>query len=208
MRINARQAAAAPLPYEDGVAGIDEAGRGPLAGPVAVAAVLLDPARPIAGLDDSKKIAAPRRRLLFEAILANARSVALVLVPPAEIDAKNIRAATLAGMRRAAEALAVKPLAFVVDGRDVPHSMPAPATALIGGDGRNAAIAAASIIAKVARDELMCRLASDFPGYGFERHMGYGTAFHLSALARLGPSPAHRLSFAPVASAARSAIPR
>lgn len=186
---------------EEGVAGIDEAGRGPLAGPVAVAAVLLDHERIPPGLDDSKKLTPARRAALFERIMEDARAVALVFVPPEEIDQLNILRATLAGMRRAALALASRPLAFAIDGRDVPQGLPAPASAIIGGDGRHAAIAAASIIAKVARDRAMEALARDYPGYGFEQHKGYGSRRHLEALHRLGPTPAHRRSFAPVTAA-------
>lgn len=184
-----------------GEAGIDEAGRGPLAGPLAVAAVLLAPDRPIPGLDDSKKLTAARREDLYARIMAEAFAISLVFVPSEEIDALNIRGATLAGMRRAACALSPAATAFIIDGRDVPPGLPAPARAVIAGDGSYAAIAAASIIAKVARDHAMEKLALDYPGYGFERHKGYGTRLHLAALRRLGPTPIHRASFAPVGSA-------
>lgn len=203
MMCPARQARPISLIVDEGVAGIDEAGRGPLAGPLAVAAVLLDPRRPIQGLDDSKKLTAPRRAALFARIMAEAEAVSLVFMSTDEIAALNIRGATLAGMRRAARALWPAADAFVIDGRDVPPGLDAPASAIIGGDGTYAAIAAASIIAKVARDRAMRALASDYPGYGFEQHMGYGTRKHMAALHRLGPTPIHRAGFAPVAGALR-----
>ncbi|MBX9619930.1 MAG: ribonuclease HII [Hyphomicrobiales bacterium] len=199
----ARQVRPMILAAASGVAGIDEAGRGPLAGPLAVAAVLLDPRRPIPGLDDSKKLTASRRDELYVRIMAEAEAVSLVFMSTDDIAALNIRGATLAGMRRAAHALSPAATAFVIDGRDVPPGLPAPASAIIGGDGRYAAIAAASIIAKVARDRAMLALANDYPGYGFEQHMGYGTKRHLQALRRLGPTPIHRAGFAPVADALR-----
>lgn len=196
-----RQSIRPALTCHKGIAGIDEAGRGPLAGPLAVAAVLLDPEHPIAGLNDSKMLSHRQREQLFEIITGQALAIALVFVPCAEIDQLNIRGATLTGMRQAASALYPLPDAFLIDGRDVPEGLPRPAQALIGGDGLNAAIAAASIIAKVARDRAMRTLALDYPGYGFEQHMGYGTKKHRQALMRLGPTPIHRLSFAPVAAA-------
>lgn len=199
-----RQAQTIELMCEEGIAGIDEAGRGPLAGPVAIAAVLLDPRRPIAGLDDSKKLTAKRRDALFDRVMAEATAVSLVFMSARDIDRLNIRGATLAGMRQAAVALNPAPSGFVIDGRDVPPGLTLPARAVIGGDASHAAIAAASIIAKVARDRAMVGLARDFPGYGFERHMGYGSALHLEALKRLGPTPFHRFSFAPVAAAAQA----
>lgn len=193
---------AAPIRFlrvEDGVAGVDEAGRGPLAGPVAVAAVLLDPANVPNGLDDSKKLSPARREALFEVIVQQASAVSIVFASVTEIEETDIRRATLNAMRRAVEGLAHRPMAIVVDGRDVPPGMPCPCRAIIGGDAAHAAIAAASILAKVARDRAMIALAREYPGYGFERHMGYGTAEHIAALARLGPTPHHRMTFAPLA---------
>jgi ribonuclease HII len=182
------------------VAGIDEAGRGPWAGPVVAAAVVLDPARVPAGLDDSKRLSAPRRAALFEALAACA-AVGVGLADVAEIDRLNIRRATHLAMRRALDALPTRPRHALVDGNDVPD-LPCPATAVVGGDGLSLSIAAASIVAKVTRDRLMEALARSHPGYGFERHKGYGTALHRGALARLGPCAQHRLSFRPVALAA------
>jgi ribonuclease HII len=182
------------------VAGVDEAGRGPLAGPVAAAAVILDPTRIPAGLDDSKKLTHRRREALFEAIVAEHR-VALAFVPAARIDATDIRRASLEAMARAVAALGETVDHVLVDGNAVPPGLPCPATSLIGGDGRCASIAAASIVAKVVRDRAMVDAAAFFPGFGFEIHKGYPTPAHMAALARLGPSPIHRLTFAPVAAA-------
>lgn len=183
----------------DGVAGVDEAGRGPLAGPVAAAAVILDPARVPTGLDDSKKLSEKRREALFAEIVGSARAVAVAFAPPDEIDAVNILRATLAAMARAVAALAVAPRLVVVDGRDVPPGMCVPAQSLIGGDGLHPAISAASIVAKVIRDRAMVDLDRAYPGYGFAGHKGYGSTAHRAALARLGPCPAHRMTFEPVA---------
>ncbi len=180
------------------IAGIDEAGRGPLAGPVVAAAVILDPRRIPAGLNDSKRLTARRRENLFDAIIASAE-VAVAMAPAARIDAMNIRAASLWAMARAAAGLG--PGYALIDGRDVPDGLPCAARALIKGDRRALSIAAASIVAKVTRDRLMVRLGRAFPAYGFERHMGYGTAAHRRALAAHGPCPHHRRSFAPVRAA-------
>jgi ribonuclease HII len=185
----------------DGVAGVDEAGRGPLAGPVAAAAVILDPARVPPGLADSKTLSEARREALFAEIVSSARAVAVAFAPVGEIDAVNIRGATLAAMARAVAALAVPPRLVLVDGRDVPRGVSAPARAIVGGDGLHPAISAASIVAKVVRDRAMRDLDAAFPGYGFAKHKGYGSAAHLEALARLGPCAAHRARFAPVAAA-------
>jgi len=179
------------------VAGIDEAGRGPLAGPVVVAAVVLPRALRIDGIADSKILDAPVREALYERIVREA-AVATVVVGPRRIDAMNIRMATLWGMARAVEALPVTPTVALVDGRDVPPGIAVKARALVGGDGRSSAVAAASIVAKVTRDRLMTRLAAVFPGYGFERNKGYPTPEHRAALAVLGPCEHHRQSFAPV----------
>ena len=180
------------------IAGVDEAGRGPLAGPVAVAAVILDGDAIPAGLDDSKRLTPAWRAALFTAIMAQARAVSIALAPSAEIDRSNIRAATLAAMQRAVAGLAIAADFALVDGRDVPRGLACPARALVGGDGLSASIAAASIIAKVTRDRLMQRLDILAPQWGFARHAGYGTAQHLAAIAEQGASPWHRLSFAPL----------
>jgi ribonuclease HII len=179
------------------VAGVDEAGRGPLAGPVVVAACILDPSHIPLGLNDSKKLTAAKREALFEQILATSH-VSIVSVSAQTIDAINIRAATLQGMAQAVRGLAVQPAYALIDGRDVPPGLPCPGEALIKGDARSVSIAAASILAKVTRDRLMVRAAEFWPGYGFERHMSYGTEAHLDAIKRLGPCPIHRLSFAPL----------
>ncbi len=179
------------------LAGIDEAGRGPWAGPVVTAAVILDPAAIPAGLDDSKALTEAARERLFTAIIASA-DVAIALGSVAEIDSVGIRRATLNAMTRAATALGRRPMLALVDGLDVPPGLPCPGEALVKGDARSPSIAAASIVAKVTRDRLMMRLDTVHPGYGFARHKGYGTAAHQEALARFGPSPVHRTSFRPV----------
>jgi len=180
------------------IAGVDEVGRGPLAGPVAVAAVILDPDDLPDGVDDSKALSAQTRELLFEIILAKALSVSIAFASVAEIDKLNIRAATLAAMARAVGALSLRPALALIDGRDRPDGLHCPAHAIIGGDALSLSIAAASIIAKVARDRLMTRLHIRYPDYGFDSHVGYGTPFHLQAISRCGPSPFHRLSFKPL----------
>jgi len=179
------------------VAGVDEAGRGPLAGPVVVAACILDPNHIPLGLNDSKKLTSAKREALYQQILATSHA-SIVSVSAQTIDAINIRAATLQGMAQAVRGLAVQPAYALIDGRDVPPGLPCPGEALIKGDARSVSIAAASILAKVTRDRLMARAAEFWPGYGFERHMGYGTEAHLEAIKRLGPCPIHRLSFAPL----------
>jgi ribonuclease HII len=179
------------------VAGIDEAGRGPLAGPVVAAAVRLDPAAIPNGLDDSKKLAAAVRERLFAELLAGA-AVSIGSASAAEIDRLNIRQATLLAMRRAAAGLAADCDHFLIDGNDVPPSLAAQASFVIGGDGRSLSIAAASVVAKVMRDRMMARLGEVFPAYGFARHAGYGTPEHLAAIRAHGPCPQHRQSFAPV----------
>jgi ribonuclease HII len=183
------------------VAGVDEAGRGPLAGPVVAAAVLLDPARPIAGLTDSKKLSAKRRERFDERIRAEALAFAIARVEPDEIDRINILQASLAAMVRAVAALPVAAQAVRVDGNRAPD-FGVPAEALVGGDALDPAISAASILAKVDRDRLLVAMEDEYPGYGFAAHKGYGTRGHLEALTRLGPCPAHRRSFAPVRAAA------
>ena len=180
------------------VVGVDEAGRGPLAGPVVVAAVRLDPARIPEGLNDSKKLTAERREQLFAEITAVA-DVAVVSAPPSDILSLNIRGATLAAMARAVRALPCSADRVLVDGRDVPPDLPCAGTALIGGDGRSVSIAAASIVAKVMRDRMCAIMDCDAPHFGFAGHKGYGTAAHLVALTQHGPCRHHRSAFAPVA---------
>jgi len=177
------------------VAGVDEVGRGPLAGPVGVGAVILDPDDLPEGLDDSKALSVERREALSEAIYAKSRCVAIAFASVAEIDALNIRGATLLAMARAINALSLRADFALVDGRDIPGGLCCPARAIVRGDARSASIAAASIVAKVARDALMRRLDAVCPGYGFARHAGYATREHIEALARLGPTPFHRRSF-------------
>lgn len=184
------------------VAGVDEAGRGPLAGPVAVAAVVLDPARPIAGLNDSKQLSETRREALYPQIIERAAAFHIVLVSAADIDRLNILQATFAGMRDAVAGVAHLARSARIDGNKVPPGLCLPGQFLIGGDGKDAAIAAASILAKVTRDRYMLDLHQRLPHYGFDRHKGYGTAAHLAALASHGPCPEHRHSFAPVRLAA------
>jgi ribonuclease HII len=181
-----------------GVAGVDEAGRGPLAGPVAVAAVILDPARRIDGLGDSKALSEARREALFPRIQSDALALAIVFVHADEIDRLNILQATMAGMRRAVAALATTPSRVLVDGNRVPPGLGIAAEAIVKGDAKIAAISAASILAKVARDRWMLDLDAAHPEYGFAAHKGYPTPEHLDALRRFGPCPAHRRSFAPV----------
>ncbi|MEO7198936.1 MAG: ribonuclease HII [Dokdonella sp.] len=180
------------------IAGVDEAGRGPLAGPVLVAAVILDPTRPIAGLADSKLLSPARREELALCIRASAHAFAICAVEVEEIDQLNILHATMAGMSRALRALAVLPELALIDGNRLPRDLPCRGRAVIGGDASEAAISAASILAKTERDRLMTAMDSIHPGYGFARHKGYSTAAHLVALRQLGPCPQHRRSFAPV----------
>lgn len=181
--------------------GVDEAGRGPWAGPVTAGAVILDQNRPIPGLNDSKKLSDTKRLKLESAIKTQAFAWGIGWVTAAEIDQINIREATFLAMHRAIDALGCLPDEIVIDGNSLPASLPAPARALIGGDAIEPAISAASILAKTARDRLMVELCEEYPGYGFAKHKGYGTQQHADALARLGPSEIHRQSFAPVAKA-------
>lgn len=179
------------------LAGVDEAGRGPLAGDVFAAAVILHPERRIEGLADSKKLTAMRREILFEEIRTNAHSFAIARASIEEIDRINILHASLLAMKRAVEALAVQPEYVVVDGNQLPRWHYA-CEAIVQGDDRVPAISAASILAKVARDREMIEFDSIYPGYGFADHKGYGTKQHLTALQTLGVTPLHRRSFAPV----------
>lgn len=177
------------------VAGVDEAGRGPLAGPVVAAAVILDRARPIDGLRDSKLLTPRQRRDLARAIRSQAACWAVCRVSSGRIDALNILEATWAAMRRALARLTVPPAVVLVDGRLRLPGIAWTQRAIVGGDRRCASIAAASILAKVARDSFMIRADRHYPGYGFRVHKGYATAIHLEALGRLGPCPLHRRSF-------------
>ena len=181
------------------VAGVDEVGRGPLAGPVVAAAVVLDPDRPPLGADDSKKLSARARETFFDTIMRDARAVALGFGSVEEIARLNIRAASLLAMRRAIEALALPPDMALIDGNALPPDLPCPARAIVKGDSLSLSIAAASIVAKVTRDRLLARLHVLHPAYGFDRHAGYGTAAHLKALAEHGATESHRRDFAPVA---------
>ena len=192
-------------PRQAGVAGLDEAGRGPLAGPVVAAAVILPAARVIRGLDDSKRLAPAAREVLALRIRARATAFGIGWADAAEIDALNILEATLLAMRRALLALPVWPRALQVDGNRAPSidglGWSGPVEAIVGGDGREAAIAAASILAKTWRDAFMQAADGRHPAYGFAVHKGYGTPEHLDVLAAIGPCPLHRRSFEPVRSA-------
>lgn len=179
------------------VAGVDEAGRGPLAGPVVVAAVILDPLQTIDGLDDSKRLDERRREALFPLIRQRALAWSVIEIPAAEIDRINILQATLLGMRQAVEQLSVSPGLVLIDGNRLPP-LPCAARAIVGGDGLEPAISAASILAKVTRDRIMREWHHRYPQYGFDRHKGYGTPEHLRSLSRFGPCEIHRRSFAPV----------
>ncbi|MEK6709555.1 MAG: ribonuclease HII [Nitrospinota bacterium] len=176
------------------VAGVDEAGRGPLAGPVVAAAVVLDPGDPIEGLADSKKLAAGRREALYGEIVRRARAVAAAAAGPRLIERRNILQASLWAMARAAGRLALAPDHVLVDGNR-PIPLPLPQTPVVSGDARCACVAAASIVAKVLRDRLMVRLDREFPAYGFGRHKGYPTQEHLEALRAHGPCRLHRRTF-------------
>ena len=187
-----------PPPASPLIAGVDEAGRGPLAGPVSVAAVILDPNHPIAGLYDSKKLSEARREALYAQIIEHALAWHIEFVQADEIDELNILHATMAGMRRAVCALQPAAQLARIDGNRIPTGLPCHAEALVGGDALDPAIMAASILAKVARDRAMIALHDEFPAYGFAVHKGYPTPAHLTALNTHGPCPQHRQSFAPV----------
>ena len=184
------------------VAGVDEAGRGPLAGPVVAAAVILDELKPIAGLNDSKKLTEKRREKLYDEILAKALCCSIAEASVQEIDSLNILQATLLAMRRAVDGLRLKPVKVLVDGNRLPV-LDVRAEAIVHGDALIPAISAASILAKVHRDRLCAQLHAQYPIYGFDRHKGYGTVVHLQALREHGPTPWHRMSFAPVARSVR-----
>ena len=190
------------MQLDDPIAGVDEAGRGPLAGPVVAAAIILDPARPIAGLADSKKLSAARREELAAEIRLQAIAWSVAWADPAEIDALNILVATMLAMRRAIIGLPVRPAAVLVDGNRLPNlqfdRMTLRGEAIVGGDDKVAAISAASIIAKTTRDRIMRTIDSLYPVYEFARHKGYGTEVHRRHLLQHGPCVHHRRSFAPV----------
>lgn len=187
------------------LAGVDEAGRGPLAGPVVAAAVILDDRHPIKGLADSKKLSALRRDALFDEIRAKALCCSIALASVEEIDSLNILQATMLAMKRAVEGLRLVPHKVLVDGNRLP-SLSVRAEAIVKGDATVPAISAASILAKVTRDRLMLEADATYPVYGFAKHKGYGTAEHLLALETSGPCSAHRRSFAPVAAALRARV--
>ncbi|MEP6881573.1 MAG: ribonuclease HII [Dokdonella sp.] len=190
----------AGIEYGEGewIAGVDEAGRGPLAGPVVVAAVILDPSRPIDGLADSKVLTAARREQLALEIRGRVLAFAICVVEAEEIDRLNILGATMAGMSRAVASLAIRPVLALIDGNRIPKDLSCRGRAIVRGDATEAAISAASILAKTERDRIMCALDAIHPGYGFVKHKGYPTAAHFESLQRLGPCPQHRRSFAPV----------
>lgn len=179
------------------VAGVDEAGRGPLAGPVVVAAVILDPQQPIAGLDDSKRLTAARRELLFEQIQQRALAWSIVHIDVADIDRLNILQATLWGMQRSVIELKPKPLRVLIDGNRAPE-LDFEVLTIVQGDRLEPAISAASILAKVSRDRYMLKLHDMFPNFGFDQNKGYPTPDHLQRLQQHGPCAYHRKSFAPV----------
>lgn len=180
------------------VAGVDEAGRGPLAGPVVAAAVVLDAGARWDGFDDSKQLTAEKREQLFARVLVQARAFAWSASGQRTIDRDNIRRATLAAMRRALERLTIRPELVLVDGVDCVPGYGCEQRAVVDGDAKMLSIAAASIVAKVVRDRIMQRLDRVWPAYGFARHKGYGTPEHLEALRLHGPCPLHRFSYAPV----------
>ncbi|MBX9912294.1 MAG: ribonuclease HII [Pseudomonadaceae bacterium] len=182
---------------EDLVAGVDEVGRGPLCGAVVTAAVILDPARPILGLKDSKKLSAARREQLFDEICEKSVAWCIARAEVDEIDQLNILHATMLAMQRAVAGLSVTPRLALIDGNRCPQ-LEVPSESVVKGDSKVPAIAAASILAKVSRDREMQALELQYPGYGIAGHKGYPTPVHLEALQRLGPTPIHRRSFAPV----------
>lgn len=182
---------------ESWVAGVDEVGRGPLAGPVVTAAVILDPNKPIAGLADSKALSEKKREALFDEIQEKAKAWAIGRAEVEEIDEINILQATMLAMQRAVAGLTLQPEHVLVDGNRCPE-LPCTSEAIIKGDGKIPAISAASIIAKVTRDREMVLLDAEYPGYGLAGHKGYPTKMHMAALQELGVTPIHRRSFAPV----------
>jgi ribonuclease HII len=201
-----RPAAVPPIAADGWICGVDEAGRGPLAGPVVAAAVILDPAHPIAGLDDSKALSAKKREALFEQIHRHALAFCIASASVEEIDTLNILQATMLAMQRAVAGLTPQPALAQIDGNRCPP-LAMTAQAIVGGDALVPSISAASILAKVTRDRMLLALHQIHPEYGFDVHAGYGTARHMQALAQHGPCAQHRRSFAPVreACAARGA---
>lgn len=188
------------MKISDIICGVDEAGRGPWAGPVCAGAVILDPSKPIEGLNDSKKLSEKKRNLLATLIYENALAWGLGWASPEEIDTLNIRQANHLAMRRAVDALKVVPTLALVDGNDAPP-LACRVETLVGGDGIEACISAASILAKTARDAKMIEYDDLYPEYGFAKHKGYGVKAHSEALTKLGPCPIHRMSFKPVIAA-------
>ena len=180
------------------IAGVDEAGRGPLAGPLVVAAVVLDPARPIEGIGDSKALSERRREALFPIIRERAAAFCIRVIAVEEIDRLNIFQATMHGMREAVRGLAIPATLARIDGNRIPPDLPCPGEAWVGGDARDASIGAASILAKVTRDRLMLELHERWPQFGFARHKGYGTPEHLAALEQYGVLAEHRVGFKPI----------
>lgn len=184
--------------FGDLLAGTDEAGRGPLAGEVVAAAVILDPARPIFGLADSKKLTEKKREALYAEIIDKALAYGIASATIEEIDEINILHASMLAMSRAVSLLSVQPEHVLVDGNRIPPNLPCPAEAVVKGDARQVAISAASILAKVTRDRDIVKAADMYPAYGFEKHKGYPTAQHLEAIRLYGITPIHRRSFGPV----------
>ncbi len=180
------------------VAGVDEAGRGPLAGPVVAAAVVLERERRWTGMDDSKKLSAETREALFARVLEGARAFSWAVIGPRAIDAMNIRRASHEAMRRAVAGLRLVPELVLVDGNDPIPGLPCEQQAVVDADATLLSVAAASVVAKVVRDRIMARLDRVWPEYGFAQHKGYGTPEHLAAIERHGPCPLHRMSYAPV----------
>lgn len=189
----------------EAVAGVDEAGVGPMAGPVVAAAVIFAPETFIRGVHDSKQLTPEKREELFPVIQQRAHCFGIGVAEVEEIDRRNIYHATMAALLRAVQALAREPQHVLVDGRRIP-GLEIPQTRIVGGDRKSFCIAAASIVAKVTRDRIMCDHGERYPGYGFDRHKGYCTVDHFDALRRLGPSPIHRRSFAPVLAAAQQRL--
>lgn len=177
------------------ICGVDEAGRGPLAGPVCAAAVILPTDLEIEGLNDSKKLSEKRREALYDVIKEKAVAYSIAFASVEEIEEYNILQATFMAMTRAVEGLGVKAEFALIDGNKIPPQLPIPADFIIGGDALSASVAAASVLAKVTRDRLMVEMEETYPGYDFKKHKGYGTKVHREALLKLGPSPIHRMSF-------------
>ena len=177
------------------ICGVDEAGRGPLAGPVYAAAVILDPMRPIVGLNDSKKLTEKKREMLYDLIIENAVAYSIAFADVEEIEQYNILGATYLAMTRAVEGLPVKPAMALIDGNRLPPQLPVTGRTVVKGDALSESVAAASILAKVSRDRVLAQMDIEYPQYGFAAHKGYGTAAHTAALREYGPCPEHRMSF-------------